>query len=212
MRVRLGVRSAAVIVCVALAVAWRASAAGHLVAAEPLWDTGTFSILGFDPATGEVGGAVQSRVFSVGNGVLWADADAGVAATQAIVDVSYGPHAIELLRKAHETGGHHQPDSRRGSRSAAGELDQGGTAVRRDEPERRVRGTHRSEGDRVGGKQGRQVRHRAGQHPRRARRGRQHGPGVREDRGPLCRSGWSPRSKAVRPAAATSADSSRPRW
>ena len=33
----------------------------------------TFSILGFDPATGEVGGAVQSRVFSVGNGVLWGE-------------------------------------------------------------------------------------------------------------------------------------------
>src|SRR5206468_5081360 len=66
---------------------------------EPPWDTGTFSILGFDPQTGEVGGAVQSRVFSVGNGVLWADADAGVAATQAIVDVSYGPKAIDLLRK-----------------------------------------------------------------------------------------------------------------
>jgi len=68
-------------------------------AAEPLWDTGTFSILGFDPATGEIGGAVQSRVFSVGNGVLWADADAGVAATQAIVDVGYGPKALALLRK-----------------------------------------------------------------------------------------------------------------
>jgi uncharacterized Ntn-hydrolase superfamily protein len=66
---------------------------------EPLWDTGTFSILGFDPETGEVGGAVQSRVFSVGNGVLWADADVGVAATQAIVDVSYGPQALALLRK-----------------------------------------------------------------------------------------------------------------
>jgi uncharacterized Ntn-hydrolase superfamily protein len=66
---------------------------------EPLWDTGTFSILGYDPQTGEVGGAVQSRVFSVGNGVLWADADAGMAATQAIVDVGYGPKAIELLRK-----------------------------------------------------------------------------------------------------------------
>jgi hypothetical protein len=39
----------------------------------PLCDTGTFSILGYDPQTGEVGGAVQSRVFSVGNGVLWAD-------------------------------------------------------------------------------------------------------------------------------------------
>src|SRR5438309_3148384 len=59
----------------------------------------TFSILGYDPATGELGGAVQSRVFSVGNGVLWADAAAGVAATQAIVDVGYGPKAIELLRK-----------------------------------------------------------------------------------------------------------------
>ncbi|MFN7977012.1 MAG: DUF1028 domain-containing protein [Vicinamibacterales bacterium] len=58
----------------------------------------TFSILGFDPATGEVGGAVQSRVFSVGNGVLWAEAGVGAAASQAIVDVSYGPKAIALLR------------------------------------------------------------------------------------------------------------------
>jgi uncharacterized Ntn-hydrolase superfamily protein len=65
---------------------------------ERLWDTGTFSILGYDPQTGEVGGAVQSRVFSVGNGVLWAEANVGVAATQAIVDVSYGPQALELLR------------------------------------------------------------------------------------------------------------------
>jgi len=66
---------------------------------EPLWDTGTFSILGFDPETGEVGAAVQSRVFSVGNGVLWADAEVGVAATQAIVDVGYGPKALALLRR-----------------------------------------------------------------------------------------------------------------
>lgn len=58
----------------------------------------TFSILGFDPATGEIGGAVQSRVFSVGNGVLWGEADVGMATTQAIVDVSYGPKALALLR------------------------------------------------------------------------------------------------------------------
>ena len=58
----------------------------------------TFSILGYDPATGEVGGAVQSRVFSVGNGVLWAEADVGVVTTQAIVDVSYGPKGLALLR------------------------------------------------------------------------------------------------------------------
>jgi uncharacterized Ntn-hydrolase superfamily protein len=59
----------------------------------------TFSILGYDPDSGEMGGAVQSRVFSVGNGVLWAEAGVGVVATQAIVDVSYGPQALELLRK-----------------------------------------------------------------------------------------------------------------
>lgn len=63
--------------------------------------TGTFSILGYDPATGELGAAVQSRVFSVGNGVLWAEADTGIAATQAIVDVGYGPRALALLREGH---------------------------------------------------------------------------------------------------------------
>jgi uncharacterized Ntn-hydrolase superfamily protein len=59
----------------------------------------TFSILGYDPDTGMVGGAVQSRVFSVGNGVLWGEANVGMVATQAIVDVSYGPQALELLRQ-----------------------------------------------------------------------------------------------------------------
>jgi uncharacterized Ntn-hydrolase superfamily protein len=58
----------------------------------------TFSILGYDPETGEIGGAVQSRVFSVGTGVLWAEADVGVVATQAIVDVSYGPQSLALLK------------------------------------------------------------------------------------------------------------------
>jgi len=59
----------------------------------------TFSILGYDPATGEIGGAVQSRVFSVGNGVLSGAAEVGMVATQAIVDVSYGPKGLELLKK-----------------------------------------------------------------------------------------------------------------
>jgi uncharacterized Ntn-hydrolase superfamily protein len=64
------------------------------------WDpVATFSILGFDPETGEVGVAVQSRVFSVGNGVIWGEAGVGVVATQAWVDVSYGPQALELLRQ-----------------------------------------------------------------------------------------------------------------
>jgi uncharacterized Ntn-hydrolase superfamily protein len=66
---------------------------------NPLPDpVATFSILGFDPDTGEIGGAVQSRVFSAGNGVLWGEAEVGMVATQAIVDVSYGPKGLALLR------------------------------------------------------------------------------------------------------------------
>jgi uncharacterized Ntn-hydrolase superfamily protein len=59
---------------------------------------GTFSILAYDPETQEIGAAVQSRVFSVGNGVLWAEAGVGAVATQAIVDVGYGPKGLALLR------------------------------------------------------------------------------------------------------------------
>jgi uncharacterized Ntn-hydrolase superfamily protein len=66
---------------------------------EPLPDVGTFSILGFDPDTGEIGAAVQSRVFSAGNGVLYAEAGVGAVATQAIVDVGYGPKGMNLLRQ-----------------------------------------------------------------------------------------------------------------
>jgi uncharacterized Ntn-hydrolase superfamily protein len=74
-------------------------ASAHSDTTDRPWPTGTFSILAYDPETGEIGAAVQSRVFSVGNGVLWAEAGVGAAATQAIVDVSYGSQALELLRK-----------------------------------------------------------------------------------------------------------------
>ncbi len=67
--------------------------------ADAPWPTGTFSILGYDPTTGEVGGAVQSSVFSVGNRNIWAEADAGAVVTQANVDVSYGPKGLQLLKQ-----------------------------------------------------------------------------------------------------------------
>ncbi len=85
---------------------WAAALLGVILAVFPAASqerlpdpVATFSILGFDPDTGEIGGAVQSRVFSVGNGVLWGEAEVGMVATQAIVDVSYGPKAVELLKK-----------------------------------------------------------------------------------------------------------------
>ncbi|MDQ8162603.1 MAG: DUF1028 domain-containing protein [Gemmatimonadota bacterium] len=99
---RTGVPALALLCGLFLSAAPRAGAQGAgFTTTPPLpWPpVATFSILGYDPATGEVGGAVQSRVFSVGNGVLWAEAGVGAAATQAIVDVSYGPQAIALLRQ-----------------------------------------------------------------------------------------------------------------
>src|SRR5690348_8232609 len=62
-------------------------------------DVNTFSIVGYDAATGECGIAVASKYFSVGAVVPWAEAGTGCVATQANVNVGYGPRALELLRQ-----------------------------------------------------------------------------------------------------------------
>ena len=58
----------------------------------------TYSIVARDPATGEMGVAVQSHWFAVGQVVPWAEAGVGAVATQSFVDPSYGQLGIELLR------------------------------------------------------------------------------------------------------------------
>ena len=59
----------------------------------------TFSILAFDPATGEIGGAVQSHWFSVGTVVLWGESGVGMVATQSFTNPAYGPEGLSLLRE-----------------------------------------------------------------------------------------------------------------
>jgi uncharacterized Ntn-hydrolase superfamily protein len=59
---------------------------------------GTYSIVARDAETGALGVAVQSHWFSVGPLVPWAEAGTGAVATQANVDVSYGPRLLERLR------------------------------------------------------------------------------------------------------------------
>ena len=59
----------------------------------------TFSIVAYDAAAGEWGVAVASRYFSVGSVVPWAEAGVGAVATQANVNVGYGPKGIELLKQ-----------------------------------------------------------------------------------------------------------------
>lgn len=58
---------------------------------------GTYSIVAHDPVTGELGVAVQSHWFSVGPIVPWARPGVGAVATQANVEVSYGPRLLDLL-------------------------------------------------------------------------------------------------------------------
>jgi uncharacterized Ntn-hydrolase superfamily protein len=67
-----------------------------------LWATmpvNTFSIVGCDPATGELGVAVASKYFAVGSIVPWAKAEVGAIATQAWVNADYGIMGLELLEK-----------------------------------------------------------------------------------------------------------------
>ena len=59
----------------------------------------TFSIVGFDPRTGDLGVAVQSKFFAVGSVVPWAKAGVGAIATQSYANVSYGPEGLERLTK-----------------------------------------------------------------------------------------------------------------
>jgi len=59
----------------------------------------TFSIVAYDSTTGELGVAVQSRAFSVGMAVPWADAGVGAIATQASTNESFGPLGLDMLRK-----------------------------------------------------------------------------------------------------------------
>ncbi len=58
----------------------------------------TYSIVARDPATGDLGVAVQSHYFGTGRLVTWAEAGVGAVATQSIVEVSYGPHGLDLMR------------------------------------------------------------------------------------------------------------------
>jgi uncharacterized Ntn-hydrolase superfamily protein len=57
----------------------------------------TFSIVARDPATGDLGVAVQSHWFSVGALVAWAEPGVGAVATQSFVEPSYGPKGIALM-------------------------------------------------------------------------------------------------------------------
>lgn len=57
----------------------------------------TFSIVAFDPQTGELGIAVESKFLGVGAVVPWAQAGVGAIATQSWANTSYGPQGLAYL-------------------------------------------------------------------------------------------------------------------
>jgi hypothetical protein len=59
---------------------------------------GTYSIVAFDPATGEAGAAVQSHWFSVGSLCTWARPGVGAVATQSVVEPAHGPRILDRLQ------------------------------------------------------------------------------------------------------------------
>jgi uncharacterized Ntn-hydrolase superfamily protein len=60
---------------------------------------GTFSIVAVDLSTGEIGCAVQSKYFAVGNVVPWVRAGVGAVATQAAGVAAFGPRILDLLER-----------------------------------------------------------------------------------------------------------------
>jgi len=66
---------------------------------SPAPPVGTYSIVARDPATGEIGVAVQSRVLGVGSIVPYAKAGVGAVATQSLANTAWGPEGLALLAK-----------------------------------------------------------------------------------------------------------------
>jgi len=60
---------------------------------------GTYSIVAFDPETGELGAAVQSHWFSVGSLCTWARPGVGAVATQSVVEPAHGPNALDRMEQ-----------------------------------------------------------------------------------------------------------------
>ena len=59
----------------------------------------TFSIVAYDPKTGDLGVAVESKFPAVGSAVPFAAAGVGAVATQSYANTTYGPRGLRMLRQ-----------------------------------------------------------------------------------------------------------------
>jgi uncharacterized Ntn-hydrolase superfamily protein len=91
---RTGMAAVAVLLLTACAVS--PIGAPEALAEEPV---ATFSIVGYDPATGDLGVAVQSKFFAVGSVVPYAKANVGAIASQAYGNTTFGPLGLAMLEQ-----------------------------------------------------------------------------------------------------------------
>jgi len=84
-------------VIVALLFSFSCTFAADLARIDPSQLAHTFSIVAYDSATGQFGAAVQSHWFKVGD-VIWLEAGVGAVATQSLVEFSYGPLGLEMMK------------------------------------------------------------------------------------------------------------------
>jgi uncharacterized Ntn-hydrolase superfamily protein len=66
-------------------------------AVTPLHPVNTYSIVAYDTLTGQFGAAVQSHWFKVAD-VIWLEPGVGAVATQSLVEFSYGPLGLEMMK------------------------------------------------------------------------------------------------------------------
>jgi uncharacterized Ntn-hydrolase superfamily protein len=78
------------------------AADGVIVDIDGLPQYSTFSLCAIDPATGQSGAAVTTRVPFVGRAVPWVRAGIGAVCTQASTVVEYGVRGLDLLAKGVE--------------------------------------------------------------------------------------------------------------
>jgi len=83
----------------AVASGQQTAADGVAINAEGLPQYSTFSLCAIDPATGQSGAAVTTRVPFVGRAVPHVRAGVGAVCTQAATVVEYGPRGLDLLAK-----------------------------------------------------------------------------------------------------------------
>ena len=134
---------------------------GVIINDEGLPQYSTFSLCAIDPATGQSGAAVTTRVPFVGRAVPHVRAGVGAVCTQASTMVEYGPRGLDLLAK----GSSRRRSAAVARRRSAARI-ASGRRHRHEGPQRR---THGQEQRQLGWQPPGEELHRAGQHHGRAR-------------------------------------------